>query len=122
MSSGHGRLRRVNEALREILADALQRDVSDPRLSLVTVTHVRATPDLKEATVFWTLLDRKRRDAAGAALESARGVLQGRIGREMRARQTPQLRFEYDAHQDRATDLTRLIDEVTAELPPREPS
>jgi len=114
-----GRLRRINESLREILAEAVPH-LSDPRLSLVTITYVRATQDLKEATVFWTTLDPKRRDGAAAALESARGVLQGRVGRELRARATPQLRFAYDAHQERAVDLTRLIDEVTADLPPRE--
>lgn len=115
-----GRLRRINEALREVIAEALQRDLSDPRLSMVTITHVSATQDLKEAKVYWTVLDPARRDAAGTALESARGVLQGRIGRELRARQTPQLQFVFDAHQERAVDLTRLIDEVTADLPARE--
>jgi ribosome-binding factor A len=115
-----GRLRRINEALREVIAEALQRDLSDPRLSMVTITHVSATQDLKEAKVYWTALDPARRDAAGTALESARGVLQGRIGRELRARQTPQLQFVFDAHQERAVDLTRLIDEVTADLPERE--
>jgi ribosome-binding factor A len=116
---GGGRLRRVNESLREILAEGVQH-LSDPRLSLVTITHVRATQDLNEATVFWTTLDPGRREGAAAALESARGVLQGRIGRELRARATPHLRFAYDAHQDRAVELTRLIDEVTADLPPPE--
>jgi ribosome-binding factor A len=115
-----GRLRRINEALREVIAEALQRDLSDPRLSMVTITHVSATQDLKEAKVYWTALDPARRVAAGTALESARGVLQGRIGRELRARQTPQLQFVFDAHQERAVDLTRLIDEVTADLPERE--
>ena len=117
-----GRLRRINEALREVIAEALHRDLSDPRLSMVTITHVSATQDLKEAKVYWTALDPARRDAAGKALESARGVLQGRIGRELRARQTPQLQFVFDAHQERAVDLTRLIDEVTADLPDRDES
>lgn len=118
---GGGRLRRVNESLREILAEGVQH-LADPRLSLVTVTDIRATRDLKEATVFWTTLDPTRRDGAASALESARGVLQGRVARELRARSTPHLHFVYDEHQDRAVDLTRLIDEVTADLPPEEPS
>jgi ribosome-binding factor A len=122
MAQPGGRLRRVNEALREVIAESLQRDLSDPRLGMVTITQVRATQDLKEAKVYWTALDPGRREAAGAALESARGVLQGCIGRELRTRQTPQLQFIFDAHQDRAVELTRLIDEVTADLPPRDDS
>jgi ribosome-binding factor A len=115
-----GRLRRINEALREVLAQAVQRDLADPRLSFLTITHVRATQELKEAKVFWTVLDRTKRDDAAAALESARGVLQGRVARELRSRQTPLLSFVFDDHQDRAADLTRLIDRVTADLPPAE--
>lgn len=120
MGSAGGRLRRVNEALREVIAESVQRDLSDPRLGLVTITQVRATQDLKEAKVFWTSLNVDGRDGAAAALESARGVLQGRVARELRVRQTPHLHFVYDDHQQRAVDLTRLIDEVTADLPPRE--
>lgn len=119
---GHqgGRLRRVNESLREVIAEAIQRELADPRLALVTITQVRATQDLKEARVFWTALDPATRDGASKALESARGVLQGRVARELRVRQTPHLHFVFDDHQQRAVELTRLIDEVTADLPPRE--
>lgn len=120
MGSPGGRLRRVNEALREVIAESVQRDLSDPRLGLVTITQVRATQDLKEAKVFWTSLNAGGREGAAAALESARGVLQGRVARELRVRHTPHLQFVFDDHQERAVDLTRLIDEVTADLPPRE--
>lgn len=107
------RQRRINEALREVIAEAVQRDLSDPRLSMVTITGVRASEDMSVATVFWTVLDADRRDAAAAALSSAAGVLQGRVGREIRTRNTPQLRFQHDDHQEAADRLTRLIDEVT---------
>lgn len=120
MAQVGGRLRRINEALREVIAEAVQRDLADPRLSFVTITHIRATQDLKEAKVFWTALDPKKRDGAAAALESARGVLQGKVARELRSRQTPLLTFVYDEHQQRAADLTRLIDRVTGDLPPLE--
>ncbi len=107
------RQRRINEALREVIAEAVQRDLSDPRLSLVTITGVRASEDMSVATVFWTVLGADRREGAAAALTSAAGVLQGRVGRELRTRNTPQLRFEHDDHQEAADRLTRLIDEVT---------
>jgi len=112
--------RRVNEALREVIAETIQRDLSDPRLSMVTITGVRATDDLMEARVFWTVLDPARRADAAAALDSATGVLQGRVGRELRTRHTPHLHFTHDDLPEDAERLTRLIDEVTGDLPPRE--
>ncbi len=121
MARGGGRSRRINEALREVIAETIQRDLSDPRLAMVTIMGVRATEDMTEATVFWTVLDPSRRDDAAAALASATGVLQGRVGRELRARHTPHLRFVHDDHQENAERLTRLIDEVSADLPPEEP-
>jgi ribosome-binding factor A len=114
-------MRRVNEALREVLAESFHGSLSDPRLASVTITQVRSTQDLKDATVYWTLLDPAGRDAAAAGLESARGLLQSRIARELRTRKTPHLHFAYDEHQDRAERLTVLIDAVTADLPSREP-
>ena len=60
MAQAGGRLRRINEALREVIAECVQRELADPRLSFLTITHVRATQDLKEAKVFWTTLDRTR--------------------------------------------------------------
>lgn len=118
------RRRRINEALREIIAEGIQRDLSDPRLAMVTITGVRASEDMAVATVFWTVYEASRRDAAATALASAAGVLQGRVGRELRTRNTPQLRFEHDDHQENADRLTRLIDQVAAETErsPEDPS
>ncbi len=110
------RQRRINEALREVIAETVQRELSDPRLSMVTITGVRASEDMSVATVYWTVYDASRREGAAAALTSAAGVLQGRVGRELRTRNTPHLRFEHDDLQENADRLTRLIDEVTADI------
>ena len=107
-------MRRVDTALRQVVAEAIARDLSDPRLGFVTITHVESTQDVREAKVYFTCLHRRERDGARAALESARGVLQARVGRELRTRQTPQLTFIYDSTQEDAVALTRFIDEVTA--------
>lgn len=112
------RMRRVNAALREVLADAIARQLSDPRLGFITITEVQATRDMREAKVLYTTLQKNRRPSQ-EALESARGVLQGRVAAELGSRQTPQLSFVYDDHQDRARSLTRLIDEVA---PPGAPA
>jgi ribosome-binding factor A len=109
-------MRRVNTALRAVLSEAIARELLDPRLGMVTVTGVRASTDLRSAKVFYTVLEAARRDASRDALESARGVLQARVGAELRTRNTPQLTFVYDEHQERAVDLTRLIDEAVDSL------
>jgi ribosome-binding factor A len=109
-------MRRVNTALREVLAEAVGRELSDPRLGFVTITAVEATQDLREAKVWYTVLERRRREASHEALESARGVLQGRVAAELRSRNTPHLEFVYDEQQERAVHLTRLIDEAVDSL------
>lgn len=117
MSAPRQRQRKANEAIREVVAGALLTELSDPRLQMVTITSVETTPDLGRAKVYWTVLDPKRADAAAAALESARGVLQGRVGRALGSRQTPHLVFVRDELQDQARRLTALIDEVAPDGP-----
>ena len=111
------RMRRVNEAVRGVVADAV-RDLKDPRIGLVTVTGVVVTPDLNEATVFVSVLgNEKRRKASLAGLASAHGVLQARINRELNLRRTPTLTFAYDDTVERGVRMTKLIDELAADLP-----
>jgi ribosome-binding factor A len=109
------RMRRVNGALRQVLAEAVARDLSDPRLGFLTITDVAASPDLREAKVYFTTLAARERRASQEALESARGVLQGRVAAELRTRHTPQLTFVYDRQREEAESLTRLIDKVVGE-------
>lgn len=118
MSAPRQRQRKANEAIRETVAGALLTELSDPRLQMVTITSVETTPDLGRAKVYWTVLDPRKADAAGAALESARGVLQGRVARSLKSRQTPHLVFVHDELQDQARRLTALIDEVAPDGPP----
>ncbi|MCU0307817.1 MAG: 30S ribosome-binding factor RbfA [Thermoleophilia bacterium] len=115
MPISRARLRRVNEALREVLAAAVQRELSDPRLELVTITQVEASSDLRHAKVWFTVLQKRRREGALEALEAARGILQARVAQELSTRHTPQLTFLYDEHQEEARRLSRLIDEVVDE-------
>jgi ribosome-binding factor A len=106
------RMRRVNEALREVLSESVG-ELKDPRIGFVTVTGVEASPDLRQARVFVSVLgpERKRRESL-AALQAAHGVLQARVGRELRLKRTPQLAFEYDPSVERGVRMTQLIDEL----------
>jgi ribosome-binding factor A len=110
-------MRRVNEALRQVLADAVEA-LADPGLGFVTVTAVRATADLTQATVYVSVLGGDRRRAAALnALERARGLLQQRVARELHFKRTPLLNFTYDETTDRALRLTALIDQAAPEVP-----
>lgn len=107
------RSRRVNEAIRQVLSEAIA-ELKDPRVGFVTITEVRATKDIAQATVFLSVLGSERdREQTLAALESARGLLQARINREMHFRRTPRLVFEYDPAVERGVRLSRLLDELT---------
>lgn len=107
------RMRRVDTALRQVLAEAVSRELSDPRLGFVTITRVEATQDSREAKVWFSTLRPRERRASQEALDSARGLLQARVAAELKARHTPQLTFHYDSTEQDAAKLTRLIDEVT---------
>lgn len=111
--SGGTRGRRVNELIREVVAETVQRELSDPRLGFVTITQTVATKDLREAKIWFSTLHPDEAAPTRAALESARGVIQRRIGEQLGTRNTPRLTFVYDDLPQRADELTRLIDDVT---------
>jgi ribosome-binding factor A len=113
-------MRRVNESVRVVVAEAV-RDLKDPRIGMVTVTGVRVTPDLGEATIFVSVLgNEKKRRATLLGLQSAHGVLQRRINEQLSLRRTPTLTFEYDDSVERGVRMSALIDELARELPDEE--
>ena len=114
-------MRRVNESVRAVVAEGLG-DLKDPRIGMVTVTGVVVTPDLGEARIFVSVFgNEKKRRATLAGLDSARGVLQARINRELSLRRTTTLTFAYDESVERGVRMTKLIDEVAADLPMEPP-
>jgi ribosome-binding factor A len=110
-------MRRVNESVRVVVAEGVA-SLKDPRIGMVTVTGVRVSPDLGDAIVFVSVLgSEKKREATMAGLTSAHGVLQSRIGRQLSLRRTPRLTFAYDDAVERGVRMTKLIDELAADLP-----
>ena len=106
------RMRRVNAAVREVLSEAVG-ELKDPRIGFVTVTGVSTAPDLREARVYVSILgseDERERSLEGLA--AAHGVLQSRLGRELKMKRTPRLTFEYDPTVERGVRMSRLIDEL----------
>jgi ribosome-binding factor A len=112
------RMRRVDEVIRQVIADALAADLKDPRVGFVTVTDVRTSADLRHARVYVSVLGEAGPSQAGErestleGLRSAHGFLQGRIAEELRLKRTPTLDFLYDDTTDRALRVDALIDEI----------
>ena len=105
-------MRRVNEAVREVISEGVG-ELKDPRVGFVTVTGVETSPDLRQATVFVSVLGGERkREKTLVGLAAAHGVLQARVARELRLKRTPQLTFEYDPTVERGVRMTQLIDEL----------
>jgi ribosome-binding factor A len=106
------RMRRVNESLRAVLADALI-DLKDPRIGFVTITGVETTPDLKQARVFVSVLGSEtKRLRSLEGLEAAHGVLQARLAQELRMKRTPTLTFQYDPSVEEGVRMSKLIDDL----------
>ena len=107
------RMRRVDEALREVLSDAIAKGLKDPRIGFVTVTEVKTSPDLRHARVYVSVLgDEAARTASLEGLRSAHGFLQGVIASELSFKRTPALTFHYDESVDRGMRISELIEQV----------
>ncbi len=110
------RMRRVNEALREVLSARIAGGLKDPRVGFVTVTAVDTSPDLRHARVYVSVLgDEDERAETMEGLESSRGFLQAGIARELRIKHTPALEFEQDEALERGMRISQLLDEVDGE-------
>jgi ribosome-binding factor A len=103
--------------VRKVLSEALPA-LKDPRIGFVTVTGVRTTTDLSQATVFVSVLGTEQEQARTLeGLQSAHGVLQSQVARELGTRRTPVLTFEYDPAIERGVRLTKLIDDLAPSEP-----
>jgi ribosome-binding factor A len=108
-------MRRVNEAMREVLSDAVL-NLKDPRIGFVTVTSVDTSVDLRTATVWVSILGTDtQRKLSLAGLRSAHGVLQRRVATELRLKHTPQLDFSFDDTADRAERIEQILAEAKDE-------
>ena len=105
-----GRARRLAGRIKQIVATHLETQVKDPRLGMVTITDVRLTGDLHDATLFYTVLgDDDAHAESAAALESAKGVLRSEVGRQTGVKFTPTLTFVLDRLPDDAQHINELL-------------
>ena len=104
------RARRLAKRIAQIVASGLEHEVKDPRLAMVTITDARVTPDLRDATVYYTVFgDDADHASTAAALASATGVLRSRVGQQTGVRFTPTLTFVADTVPDDARRLDELL-------------
>ena len=115
------RIHRVEQAIKEEVAQILQRELKDPRVGFVTITRVQITPDLQRATVYFSVLEGP--GAPGqtpaqtqAGLESAKGFIRKLIGERLRLRVTPEIIFRSDPSIVESIRMSKLLDD----LKPRE--
>lgn len=110
----HARANRLAKRIAQIVAHALEHEVKDPRLAMVTITDARVTGDLRDATVYYTVLGETvdaepDTQGAAAALASATGVLRSLVGQQTGVRFTPTLTFVRDSVPEGAKRLDELL-------------
>src|SRR3984957_7086152 len=117
-----GRMRRVDEAMRAVLSDAIATGLKDPRVGFVTVTGVKTSPDLRHARVFVSVLgsEPERADSL-QGLRSAHGYLQRRLADELTLKHTPSLSFHYDESVDHGMRISALVNQLELSGDPSSP-
>ena len=114
--ASYKRANRVSGEIRGALAEILTHGLKDPRVTPITMTSVRVTDDLRIARINFVPLGGEGDGAKIlAGLEAARGYLRRELGRRVRLKYVPELRFHLDTALDEAIAMTRLLDQMAAE-------
>ena len=111
--SDPAKVRRHAERVRELVASVVRSQIKDPRLGMITITDARITADLRDATVFYTVLgDAVAQADTAAALESAKGLLRSTVGKALGLRHSPTLTFVLDDVQEQVKHIDDLLAEA----------
>lgn len=104
---------RLADQIRDVIANCFLGDtLQDPRLTGVTITHVRVSPDLQNASVFFRLYDKETLEDSMKALTNCRGLFRRRIAQSITMRRVPDLRFFYDESVERGAHIEALLREL----------
>lgn len=104
---------KVAERIQQIVARRLEKGLRDPRLGFVTITDVRVTGDLQQASVFYTVYGSEEEQAdTAAALKAATGMLRSEVGKQLGTRLTPTLEFIHDELPETAQHMSELLAEA----------
>ena len=106
---------RVADQLRAEISDLLTREVHDPGIGFLTITHVKVTPDLQVARLYYTTLgDARARRETERALQRVTPFLRRHLGRRLRLKRVPELEFFFDEAIERGDRVERILQEITA--------
>jgi ribosome-binding factor A len=110
------RIARLQQLILEVAAETVQRELRDPRLGFVTLTHVKLSPDVADAVIFWSVLggDPERRNAA-RALSKAAPIVQSIVGKAIGTRTTPSLTLRFDPTIAHAAHLEEIFEKLRQE-------
>ena len=103
---------RVGEAVRDVIAELLLREIKDPRIGMITLTTVEFSDDLKHAKVYFSCVgDEGAREQSLRGLRSAAGFIRAQVTRRLRLRYAPELSFSFDPGIEMADRLAALLKE-----------
>lgn len=115
------RIERLQQLIHEVAAQALQRDVADPRMGFVTITRVKLGRDLGDATLYWSSLGTEAQKRTSArALEAATAMVQSMVAKALQTRTTPKLTFRFDPAMEHAGHLETIFEKIKRERPEEE--
>ena len=104
---------RLNEVLKEEIADILRKKLKDPRIGFVTVTGVKASPDLRHADIFVSVLGtEEEKESAYKSLKGATGFIRSELGKRLRIKFLPEISFVIDESIDEGIRISKLIKRI----------
>lgn len=107
------RSEKIAEAIHEVVTELLVKGLKDPRIGFVTITGVKVTDDLHQATVYFSVIgDDEAKKATGAGLNSARGFIRREMGKQLHMRYIPEIFFKYDVSLDQGDRIEKLLREI----------
>lgn len=109
------RPQRVQEQIRREISLIVHNEVKDPRLGFVTITRVEISKDLKNAAVYYSVLNEKEVKNTGHALSSAGGYIKGLIGERLKLRFVPNIEFKVDKSMDHTRKIYEILDKIKSE-------
>ena len=114
MPYDYSRTDRIGEQIKRELSMLIRNEIKDPRVSMVSILDVEVTKDLSKAKVFFDALNQDEHEACEKGLNNASGFLRRELGRAIQLRSTPALTFIYDDTEQRANDLSVMIDKAVS--------
>jgi len=112
MPKEFSRLDRIADVMQKEIAQLIQRELRDPRISMMTISHIKVSKDLSHAKVYVSVMHEEKAEETIATLNRAAGFLRGALAKRIQLRIMPALNFVYDDTNIRANRLSRLIDEA----------